>query len=212
MQNFIITLVLFLFSLFVSAQEVPEKFTLEKGTVALGGSIGINSNRSENESFDSKNFGFSLRPEAAYFISDNLSLGMLLGYTYNSNKYKRSDSMQETTYNSFTIAPYLQKYIGISESFAFNLTGSLDYTRNWYEDNNTNCLNCSDTTRDVYGIAIRPGISYLLSDKLSLDANLGVLRFTHTDIDEQTIDASANSLILSFGLSNIYFGLTYYLN
>ncbi|GGG25883.1 hypothetical protein GCM10011532_06550 [Christiangramia forsetii] len=208
-------IILLFLSLFASAQEEPDNFLIEKGTWSLGGAIGFNSSNSEYESYETKNFGFTIRPKAAYFINDNLAAGLLLGYNYNSNKYSQSDNLQESTNNAITIAPSLQKYIGISESFAINLTGSLEYSRIWYENDESenDCLNCIETIRDRYGIALRPGITYLLSDKFSIDANLGALQFTHTDRQEEGInDASTNSLVFSLGLSNIYLGLTFYLN
>ena len=212
MQNFIITLVLFLLSFFVSAQEKPEKFTLEKGTVALGGGFGINSGSSQDDSYEGKSFGFNLRPEAAYFIGNNLSLGMFFRYSYYSNEYTRSDDFRSYKNNAITIAPYLKKYFSFSEAFAFNLTGSLDYSRNWSKDESDDCLNCTNSTRNTYGIAVRPGLTYLISDRLSLDANIGLLRYTYNDINEADRNISNNSFDLNFGLSNIILGLTYYLN
>ncbi|MCH4823628.1 transporter [Gramella lutea] len=173
MQNFIITFLLFLFSLLVSAQETTEKFNIVKGTIGLGGSIGINTNSAESNSYEGKGFGFGISPEAGYFLSDNLSLGVMLGFNYYSSENTRSNELQESTSSTFTIEPYLQKFFSVSKSLALSLTGSVYYSRNWYEYQNTNCLNCSNTDRNNYGIAIRPGLSYLLSEKFSLDADIG---------------------------------------
>ena len=213
MKTILLIIAVTLFSLIATAQEESDNFLIEKGTWSLGGFIGMNSSNSEYESYETKNFGFSLRPKAAYFINDNLAAGLLLGYHYNRNKNSRPDDLQESTNNAFTIAPYLQKYFAISESFSFNLTGSLEYTRSSYKSDYNDCLNCREDIRDLYGIALRPGLSYLLSDKFSLDANLGALQYSHTDLHEDGLKkATTNSLAFTFGLSNIYFGLTFYLN
>lgn len=213
MQNFIITLVLFLLSLFVSAQEAPKKFLIEKGTWSLGGAAGVNFNNSNRDDYKYDNFGFTLRPEAGYFIKENLAAGLLLGYNYNKSKSFRPEEFQESTNNGFTIAPYLQKYFAISESFSFNLTGSLEYTWRTYKNDYDDCLNCQEDTRNLYGISLRPGLSYLLSDKFSLDANLGALQYSHSEFREDGIDkATTNYFAFSFGLRNIYLGLTFYLN
>ena len=213
MQNFIITLILLLLSFFVSAQEEPEKFNIAKGTWSLEGSLGINAGNSEEQSSEIKNFGFSLRPAAGYFFNDNLSAGLLLGYDHSSSKYKGPEGPRDVNNRGFIIAPYLQKYFGISGAFAFNLTGSLEY--NWSRNTSDydNCLNCSENTRNIYAVVVRPGISYLLSDKFSLDANLGRLGYNYSEMeDEDQIYRTTNSFNFSFSLSNIYLGLTYYFN
>ena len=211
MKSLILTIPALLFSILVSAQS--EKFTIEKGAWSVGGFLAINSTHSESESFENKNFGFSLRPQAGYFLKDNLAIGMQLGYNYNHGKYRRSDNFEESKNNAVTIAPYLQKFFGISEKFAIHLIGSLEYSRLWYERDDENCLNCIENTRNVYGVIARPGISYLISDKFTLDANLGALRYSYTDAtDDNNVITTTNSFGFDFGLSSIYFGLTFYLN
>ncbi|GAA4320053.1 hypothetical protein GCM10023115_46850 [Pontixanthobacter gangjinensis] len=213
MKTFILTIALVFFGFVAGAQNESDKFLIEKGTWSLGGSVGVNSNNSDNENSEYENFGFTLRPQAGYFINDNLAAGLTLGYHYSRNKYTRPDELQEATNNAFTIAPYLQKYFAISGSFSFNLTGFLEYTRSTSKNDYDNCLNCQKDTRNLYGIALRPGLSYLLSDKFSLDANLGTLQYSHSEFREDGIDrATTNSFAFSFGLSNIYLGLTFYLN
>lgn len=213
MQNFIITFILFLLSLFVSAQEVPEKFTIEKGTWSLEGAFNINGSNSEYPSAEYKNFGFSIRPSAAYFFNDNLSAGVFLGYNYHRNQFADTDEFQNSKSSGFIIAPYLQKYFAVSEAFALSLNGSLEYR--WSKSNNEtdNCLNCSEYISKNYTVAVRPGISYLLSDKFSLDTNFGLLGYTYSEReDEDGIENIGNSFNFYLNLSSIYLGLTYYFN
>jgi len=215
MQNFIITLVLFLLSLFVSAQEAPKKFLIEKGTWSLGGSFAVGSAQTNSERVDYprdfKTFSFNIRPDVGYFIAPNLQAGIQLGYGYSKNKYEES-VLTELKRNSFSIAPYLRKFFGLSSKFSVSLAGSPYYNfsqNDEYSDNEQ----FGQLRSENYGVNIRPGIFFMLSEKFSLNADFGRLYYSHfSDSRDGEDREKSDQFGLSFSTDNIWIGLRYYIN
>ncbi|MCP9201003.1 porin family protein [Gramella sp. GC03-9] len=198
------------FSLCLNAQTDSEKFLIQEGSWIMGGYVNASGNRSESQSSESRSFAFSIRPEAGYFISDNLALGMLTGYSYAYDKSVRTSSYSEYNGHVFLIAPYLKKYLPISRSFALNFTGSLEYSRQWSSNESETCINCTERTVNSYSAAIQPGLSYQLSNRFLLNARLGILQYSHRDINQDDRpDGSNDYFNFTLNLSSIYFGLSY---
>ncbi|MUP46219.1 hypothetical protein E0K83_10745 [Gramella sp. BOM4] len=202
--------ILAFFSLFLNAQTESEKFLIQEGSWIMGGYVNASGNRSESLSSETRRFSFTIRPEAGYFINDNLALGMLAGYSYAYDKSVRTSSYSEYNGHGFLVAPYLRKYLPISRSFAINFTGSLEYGRQWSSNESETCTNCTNNTVNTYSAAIQPGISYQLSNRFLLDARLGILQYSHRDINQDgRPDASNDYFNFTLNLSSIYFGLSY---
>ena len=215
MQNFIITLVLLLLSLFVSAQEVPENFTLEKGSWSLGGSFftGVTHRNNEDQDTSGEYDGFSIniRPDIGYFTAENFQVGVQFGYGFSKNEYT-GYSINETKRNSLAFSPYLRKFFSLSSKFAFSLTGSLDYSINQIDEYSGD-EQVGQIRSENYGVSARPGIFFLLTDKLTLNANFGSLYYAHSrNSRDGEEDQFTNQYGLNASLNNIWLGIRYYIN
>ena len=215
MQNFLITLVLFLFSLFVSAQEVPEKFTLDKGTWSLGGSLSIGgAHANNNDQFSANqydNFSFNVRPDIGYFFADNFQAGAQLGYGFSKSSFERA-TIDENRNNSLAFSPYLRKFFSLGSKFAISLTGSLEYSIH-QTDEYTDDIHVGQRRSESYGVSAQPGIFFLLNEKVSLNANIGSLYYTHSKDSRDGEDTQFyNQYGLNASLNNVWLGIRYYIN
>lgn len=200
------------------SQEKEEKLIIEKGTWGLSGQISTGYVKSTLENvpnLKNTNFSFNLFPSTEYFISNNLSLGISLGYGQFTSKSSDTNFNNENNTNTYTIAPYVKKYFPITNRFAFSLQGELNYT---YSDskstnNNTPTIIGGDFHNN-YAINLRPGISFFVSKNIALQANLGLLGYYHTNRKVRTDDSqksSNNGFNFSLNSSSILFGVSLYL-
>ena len=181
---------------------------IQKGDVLIGGSFQIITSTFE----DSRNTGFSLAPRAGFFLSDRTSLGPILGYSYTSRKDNTIGVESDYNTNTFTFGAYMRNYKPISEKFFFFLQSGIVY--------GTGNVALTSTTFDEEGdqtlfeVSVSPGLAYFVNDRISLDVRLATVTFR----DEKTdvlgrfggiIDSSG--LTISGGLTNVSFGLSWFL-
>ncbi|MDR5590735.1 outer membrane beta-barrel protein [Christiangramia sp. SM2212] len=214
MKSFIALFAILLFSLISNAQEESETFLIEKDTWSLGGFLSIGgSNREDTDMTpynDLDSFSFSIRPETGYFVSDNLALGLSLGYSYGRTKYNGSELRDKSIRHNIMVSPYARKFFAISPKIAFTLMGSLEYSYDRFENIGDSDLDYTET--NIYGVNLRPGFSYLLSDKFTIDANIGNIYYSYLDrLNDGREDMSSSNYGLNLS-SNIYLGIRYYIN
>lgn len=111
---------------------------------------------------------FSLRPEVGYNFNEKWAVGGNIGYTY------RNYAGQDINYNSFEIAPFARfTYYRTSNNLVqlfidggVNLgIGSTSYGD---KDSDTAC---------TYGIGIKPGVAFNITDHFTIAAHLGFLGY-----------------------------------
>lgn len=177
MKKFLLTAVVAVFALAANAQ------------VWVGGSLGASTSK---HSYD----GHELYKENAVKIAPTI------GYTYNDDWdfaldliYKHNDG-KEINSNSFGFAPYARYKFVKAGAFKAFVEGGFSYE-------NTH-VSGVDKNVNSWEIFIRPGVSYDLSKKVTIDAKLGALNY---QFDKQG-DYKTNT----FGLdlhSDVQFGVYY---
>lgn len=215
MKTILMTIAVTFFSMVANAQTDSEKFIIEKGTWSLGGSFALGSAHTSSERVDYprdfKSFSINIRQDVGYFIAPNLQAGLQLGYGYSKNKYEES-VLTELKRSSFSIEPYLRKFFGLSSKFSVSLTGSPYYNfsqNDEYSDNEQ----FGQLRSENYGVNIRPGIFFMLSEKFSLNADFGRLYYSHfSDSRDGEDSEKSDQFGLSFSTDNIWLGLRYYIN
>lgn len=204
MKNFLLILSAVLLS-FNSYSQDEKSFSIPEGNWALSGSASFNTRKSDfigNES--NKFFMVNLSPSLGYALDDNLLGGIGLGYGYSESEDLQGEL---ETVNGISIAPYIKKFIDIKYGLAFSLTAEAKYYRSWVNDetfnveyNNTEC-----------SLGVRPGISYLISDKLSIDSSIGNLGYSYRENEQNsTLLGTSKHFYFDLRLSSVYWGLTYY--
>lgn len=185
---------------------------IQKGDVLIGGSLFISNTTLENaqpSSLEANSFNFS--PRAGLFLSEKMSLGLIIGYDRDKIENSNVGVPNTTTENLFTFGAYMRNYKSLSEKFFFYLqtsiligTGNADVVVN-------NAIQEAD--RGAFGIEIQPGVSYFFTDRLSLDVSIFQLGYTDqtTELASANINQETSRFFISGGLNSVGVGLSWFL-
>jgi hypothetical protein len=100
-----------------------DAFTINKGTISLGGSSSLLIGRYDTDETESHEDVIDMSIAIGYFISDNLEVGGLLGGTYRD----RNDG----DIKFFSISPFVTYHFELNEVSNIYLTGMIGY---WKSD------------------------------------------------------------------------------
>lgn len=196
----------------IYAQEKKEKANILKNTWLIGGKISLNATNAETTNNNTINtyetYGIVLNPEIGFTIKNNLVIGLGLGYEYYKNE--NTDAFNfSTSRNVFSITPYIKKFVPINTNLLFSLKGEVKFSM----DENKNSDSTNFYSSNSIFIGFRPGITYFLSKRISLDANIGSIGYSHFNRELNTYNESnkSNSFNLNLNSSDFLFGFTYYL-
>ncbi|CAM1339645.1 outer membrane beta-barrel protein [Tenacibaculum aestuarii] len=208
MKKLLLCTMLFAFSL-ANAQEKKdnEKLTIEKGTWYTAGnfSIGKSSNEFEGSPETSKYFSFNFSPKVGYTINDNLIIGLGVGYGY--SKSESGNGIGKG--NSYQIFPYIKKHFPLGKKLTISLQGEFSYNYSEFSDNSL--PNPNERNSNQYFIGIRPGMTYFLNKNIALEANIGSLGYSKTDLNENNFpDRESDTFQFNINSTDLMFGLSYY--
>jgi opacity protein-like surface antigen len=155
----------------------------------LGADLGFSSNDHHSS--------FALSPRLGYWLSDNGAI--VGGITFGSNKDKTTNPDTESTV--FGVGAQYRMAWHSGDNFYFYLAPGVEYLSSKLEFGGT------DATTSILGISLSPGISYMLADKWSVNAELGLIDFTSTspEVGDSETDFSVN-----MNMSSLTFGLWYH--
>ncbi len=191
-----------LFFFFFTNAQNDKSTGFEKGDFFVSGNIGFSSFK--NRDTDRKATEFRIIPEAGYFISDHVVLGLELGYlNVNIEAIDTVNGItgvvdQET--NSFLAGVYSRYYFTPQKIFSFFGSLGLDYIDSKQEQLGGN----TDIEIDVFRMGLDTGINYFLSSSFALTTTIGILSY---EIGNGSVDTSNFNIGLDF--NNINFGLLY---
>ena len=173
----------------VQAQE--EGFV--KGDIFISGSAGYSSEDQGTEESSS----FIIAPRIGYFVSENIAIGAVLGYS--SQKVEEELSGAEIKTNTTNLGAFGRYYF--SPASKFSLFGELGiaYVSTELEAGG------ADVTLDGFGINVGPGIGYFLNSNFALEAYWGALNYTSLSTD----GFESKSFSIGADLVNINLGLIY---
>ena len=196
--------------------------------VYVGGSLGFTSSKLSTGGHDQDGSSFKLLPEIGYQLDQDISIGVQIGYSHGYAAFgsltvtdikaamntgiSTMMDIYEDDYklNSFTFAPYVRYTFARYGQVNLFFEGSVGYSNVKSDDTpNTNGnATGSETKLDVVEIALRPGISFQLSDNVSLLAKLGSVGFM------QAKEKESDMKITRFGLDmdsyNLLFGVNFH--
>jgi hypothetical protein len=205
MKKIIFTLLIGLMSAtFVQAQ-------LEQGTKYLGGSfnLGFGSSKSSADGTSQdgpKTFNFGITPALGYFISDNLSLGLGIGYTM-FKETEKGDGVftpDETTFSQSMIdlSPFVRYYMMPTEKMGFFCQGTIEFGfGNAKNEETTGSTTVTDEYKaSSFGVGITPGIVIFVSEKVALESTFGGLVFGSSKIKWTDDDVDYENSSSNFSL------------
>lgn len=206
-------------SLFLSiayGQEKENSFTIPKKTWYVNGSVSLSSQSTKDTPINSETniSTYSFSPTVGYTISDNLILGLGLGYTHNSYEFLASSPSVvnfKSNFGNFQIYPYIKKYFAVGSKLALTLQGEARYSNG---ENLIQHINGPATTdNENYFIGLRPGITFTLNKTFALEANIGSLGYNYSSSTNNFYSYKTTISRFNFDLStsNIFFGLAIFI-
>lgn len=195
--------------------------------VYVGGSLGFTSSKQSHGGIDQDGTSFKILPEIGYQLDDDISIGLSIGYSHGyaafgsitvtdfkalmNTAISTSVDINEDNYklNSFTFAPYVRynfAHLGKANLF---FEGSVGYTNVKADDTpRINGAGGGEQKIDVIEIALRPGVSFQLSDNISLIAKLGSVGFMQAK--EKETDMKLTRFGLDLDSYNLLFGMNFH--
>ena len=131
----------------------------------VGGEVGFNTWKESNPSL--KGNQFTVAPEVGYKLNDKLDVAVLIGYAHAKNADELFDFelLDFDNANGFELNPYLRYTFAKAGNFGFFVDGGFTYA----------LLHVCGVDKSVnaWEIGLKPGISYAVSDKVTLVAKVG---------------------------------------
>lgn len=134
---------------------------------------------------------WNITPAIGYALDDALEVGLEL----NLEGYKKD----ETSRFNFKISPFARYTFFTDGDFSMFLQGNIDFAN--YSQKSP------DRKGQVFGVSIKPGVKYALTDNFAMVATVGKLYWTHEDRTEYYYN-DQNSFGVGVG-SNLSFSLVY---
>jgi outer membrane protein len=204
MKNVILTVAAVFAFGFANAQDKKESTGegFAKGDVFVSGSVGFASEKTG----EFKTNGFDFSPKAAYFVSENIAVGISLGI----KSVKISEGSDDAKNSTMSAGAFARYYTTPASKFSF--FGQLGFNYNsydseYYVDNSGN-LALGDSKGNGFDVMLSPGVNYFVSNNFALEASFGALGYETTKPDYSGAEAT-NTFGLNVDMSTIKLGLVY---
>ena len=164
----------------------------------VGGEVGYSHVRqTTNKVEDWKSNNFSLLPEIGYKLNDTFDVAVKIGFAHGENGNALAGIEVPANYdyaNAFVLNPYLRYTFAKAGDFSFFADGGFSYIHGHI---------CGDTnSTNAWQIAIKPGISYALSEKVGLVAHVGGIAYSFAKYNQ----TKQNGFDMGISGNNITFG------
>jgi outer membrane protein len=174
--------------------------------VFVGGSAGLNTSNHDYEGtteIKSSSYNLNLRPNAGKFLSKKLAIGLALDISLTGIKTE-SDIENKSRSSGIGVSPFLRYYAAKWNKFSIYGQGNIGV-----EFSNSSVKSGGTTSdgpkRTRTYLDIFPGLSYDISEKLSLETSLNFLSFGYSYITykDGTSKDKVSNFDIGAGLSNI---------
>lgn len=183
----------------------------EKGKNLINGSVGFSStersfgdnNINSSGNYLEKTKIVSIMPRFGHFISNNLALGLGVGYAYSKSisdrNYSSASSIdlshQVAKQSSINFSPFVRYYIDIAEKFKFfgQISPSIGFgkgeqsiSQSFYNGTQTiNNLSAGDWKFTTYGAEINPGFAFFPSKRWAIEFSFPLIKYAKTKPNNQ---------------------------
>lgn len=196
MKKIILSIIAVLGLGFANAQETAgEGFS--NGDAFISGSFNLGSNKYSAQG-NFKESTFSIAPTVGFFVSQNIALGLGLGFSSSKITKEEGDDAFKTT--TTTIGAYGRYYFTPAAKFSVFGQLSVEYA--------TTKFNPSDLKVNGFGLGLSPGVNYFLNRNFAIEASWGALNYASAKADVDGAEAS-NDFEFGLNLDNINFGIIY---
>lgn len=183
---------------FANAQEATEANGgkgFSAGDVFISGSVGFQSEKTG----DIKSNEFNIMPRAAYFVNNNIAIGLQAGFASSKNE---TPGVPDVKVNAFEIGAFGRYYFTPANDFS--IFGQLDFA---YATAKRKQDGTPDQKIDGFNVGLAPGVSYFLSKNIAIEATFGLLGYNTVEVDGAA--DSTDTFNIGLDLNNINFGIVY---
>lgn len=181
------------------------------GSIMVGGSLGFGSGKSEASNSGTtvdgpKLSNFNISPAVGYFIMDNIAVGLRIGYGSNKStqeNYLGVNGDERVDKNSnFTVSPFARYYMEMGDKAGIFVDGAIDIGsgKTTTEITTGGTTNSTEPTSSSFGVNIRPGVYWFVTDKIGLEGTFGSLGWNQNKTDDGANPATETKAS-SFGLN-----------
>jgi opacity protein-like surface antigen len=187
------------------------------GNISIGGTFNLQFSNIKNKTNSTSvegpsTFTFNLSPSAEYYLAQNLSAGLGLGYTFTKTSDYPNSPNDVSKNSSFNIMPFARMYYNLGEKV--NVFGQASINLGFGKTTNETTVGGITTSTfansTYFSIGLQPGLQYFITNNLSLEATVGFLGYNINSTKSGNRTNSNSSLQLSFS-SGIGFGVKYFL-
>src|SRR5690554_1232733 len=188
---------------FANAQEGEPTFGFSEGDFLIEGNIGFGSTNDKNT--ETKTSGFNFNPKAGYFISDDLAIGLELGFGSNKAEVAGTEVSKSSSVGIGAFARYY--FLDLGARFKTYGEFGLDY-------NTKNFKTPGDYKVNTLGVGATLGINYFVTENFAINFALAdILSYSSSKGDWSGAEAE-NEFNFGFGQFNNFFstaqfGLTF---
>lgn len=198
MKKIVLTVAaVFAFGFANAQEETSEGF--KKGDTFISGAVSFGSTKTG----DFKTSDFEIAPSAGYFVTENIAVGVSVGYLSSKVDVGTADVKNST----FTVGAFGRYYF--TPASKFSIFGQLGVNYMSYDNEfDPETQTVGEFKGNGFGVKLAPGVSYFLTKNFALEASFGVLGFESTKPDA---DGAEKTNSFDFGLDtrDIKLGLVY---
>lgn len=178
---------------FANAQDKAANEGFAKGDVFVSGSLMLSSDKTG----DVKSNSFELAPKVGYFVTENIAVGVKVGF---GNEKDKAASVTTTDNTSFVVGAFGRYYFTPASKFSLFANLGVDMTS--MKDK------LADAKSKELEIGLGAGIHYFVSNHFAIETSIGALSYTSNDNGGHGAEKT-NSFNFGGNWTAVTFGVNY---
>jgi hypothetical protein len=180
---------------------------IEKGRSFISGGLGFTTNSPDNpQPGSTKNLSrVDVNAMYGYLIGNTWAIG--ISPSWSAQKQTFEDNSKNHS-NSFAIGPFVRKYFQLNDKFYFHLDGGYNFIQQKDFSETPQGDKGAVTKSSSNIIAITPGVSYFITDRVALQAMIGKL--SYSKFKNPSTNSGSKAFDLNFSISSISLGASVY--
>lgn len=190
---------------FANAQESNEE-GFGKGSMFLSGTVSFGT--TDLKSMDAKETSFVVAPKFGYFVSENIAVGLGLGF--GNSKIEANNSNQKLENKTTSFGAFGRYYLKTSKFAPFaELNVNYATINTEYTEFMGQPLPFGNGTDiNTLSVNVAPGFNYFISKNFALETSVGLVGYSSSKMDVSGAKADSGFNV-GLDFSNINFGLVY---
>lgn len=228
MKNAILLFIAMLTSLCVLAQDSEKSiYLLPKGSFLISPTFNLSQENGTNNTIlgvkidEQYKLTYSIRSNAAYFITDDFSIGLQVGYTNDQSEITYFPNGIETTLKKYSnlvsLYPNIRNYFGkgIFKGFAQTNLGvafGKGLERSYSDDDDAK----TESNQYIFTLAVQPGVAVFVANFVSVELSINLIGLTSkfessTYNDGTESKYNSNNVDFDINIFSLNIGIGFYI-